>query len=124
MESGQSVSANEAVIVLSDRLIIKAVVDETDIGKVKIGRLAIISLDAYPTETVGGKVTHIAYESRIVNNVIMYEVDIIPDRTPSVFRSGMSANVDITENSRDNVLLIPLKTVKGQKRQFCIITVW
>ncbi len=115
VEPGQTVTSTDAVIVLSDRLIVKAQVDETDIGKVKIGQEAIISLDAYPQVKVDAKVDHVSYESTIVNNVTTYEVDIVPQRVPDVFRSGMSANVDIIEKSKDNILLIPLEALKRDK---------
>ena len=115
VEPGQTVTSAEAVIVLSDRLIVKAQVDETDIGKVKLGQSSIISLDAYPQKKVKGKVDHIAYESQIINNVTIYEVDILPERVPEVFRSGMSANVDIIEISKENILLIPLEAITQDK---------
>lgn len=115
VEPGQTVTSSDAVIVLSDRLIVKAQVDETDIGKVKLGQPAIINLDAYPQIKVNGTVDHISYESKIVNNVTIYEVDILPERVPEVFRSGMSANVDIIERSKENILLIPLSAVKQDK---------
>ena len=115
VEPGQTVTSTDAVIVLSDRLIVKAQVDETDIGKVKIGQEAIISLDAYPQVKVDAKVDHVSYESTIVNNVTIYEVEIVPQQVPDVFRSGMSANVDIIEKSKDSILLIPLEAVKQDK---------
>ena len=46
VEPGQTVTATTAVLVLSDRLIVNAQVDETDVGKVKVGQKAIVSLDA------------------------------------------------------------------------------
>jgi macrolide-specific efflux system membrane fusion protein len=106
------VTSGDAVIVLSDRLIVQAQVDETDIGKVKLKQTAVISLDAYPDTKVKAKIDHIAYESKIVNNVTIYEVDILPEKVPAIFRSGMSANVNIIEQSKENVLLIPLEAVK------------
>ena len=115
VEPGQTVTSTDAVIVLSDRLIVKAQVDETDIARVKLGQAAIISLDAYPQVKVDAKVDHVSYESTIVNNVTTYEVDIVPQRVPDVFRSGMSANVDIIEKSKDNILLIPLEALKRDK---------
>ena len=115
VEPGQIVTSTTPVLVLSDRLIVKAQVDETDIGKVKLGQTAIISLDAYPAEEVKAKVDHIAYESKIVNNVTIYEVDILPGRVPDVFRSGMSANVDIIEKSKENILLVPIEVIERAK---------
>lgn len=121
VEPGQIVTSTEAVIVLSDRLIVNAKVDETDIGKVKLGQAAIISLDAYPQVTVKARVGHISYESKVVNNVTIYEVDILPERVPEVFRSGMSASVDITETSKEDILLIPLEAVKRDKKGSFVI---
>ncbi|MCK4402037.1 efflux RND transporter periplasmic adaptor subunit [bacterium] len=116
VEPGQTVSSSEAVIVLSDRLIVRAQVDETDIGKVKIGQTAIISLDAYPQVKVDAKVDHISYESKVVNNVTIYEVELVPKRVPDVFRSGMSANVNIIEKSKDNILIIPIESINQDKK--------
>ena len=115
VEPGQTVTSSDAVIVLSDRLIVKAQVDETDIGKVKLGQTAVISLDAYPQIKVKAAVDHISYESKIINNVTIYEVDILPERVPEVFRSGMSAEVNIVEKNKEGVLLIPIEAVKQDK---------
>jgi macrolide-specific efflux system membrane fusion protein len=112
VEPGQTVTPSDAVTVLSDRLIVQAQVDETDIGKVRLNQAAVISLDAYPDTKVEATVSHIAYESKIVNNVTIYIVNILPKKVPAIFRSGMSANVNIIEQSKENVLLIPLEAVK------------
>ena len=121
VEPGQTVTSADAVIVLSDRLIVKAQVDETDIGKVKLGQAAIIGLDAYPQVKVKAKVGHISYESKTVSNVTIYEVDILPERVPDVFRSGMSASVDIVERSKENILLIPIEAVRRDKHDSFVL---
>lgn len=121
-EPGQTVTANEAVVVLSDYLIVQAQVDETDIGKVKLGQDAHITLDAYPEIKITGRVDHIYYESQTVNNVTIYQVDILPDDVPDVFRSGMSATVNIVENAKDDVLTLPLAAVKRDKDGAYVLT--
>jgi macrolide-specific efflux system membrane fusion protein len=113
VEPGQTVTPTDTVLVLSDRLIIKAQVDETDIGKVKLGRHATVGLDAYPDVKVKARVNHIAYESTIVNNVTIYEVDLVPEKVPQIFRSGMSVNVDIVDTIKENVLLLPSHAVRN-----------
>lgn len=109
---GQTVTPTDSVIVLSDRLIVQAQVDETDIGRIKLGQEASITLDAYPDIFVKGKVNHIYYESKLVSNVIIYAVDILPETVPEVFRSGMSANVQIIEQVKENILILPKEAVK------------
>ncbi|HNV23280.1 MAG TPA: efflux RND transporter periplasmic adaptor subunit [Candidatus Omnitrophota bacterium] len=114
-QPGQTVTVNDAVIVLSDELIIRAQVDETDIGKIKIGQKAVISLDAYADEKVKATAEHIYYESETVNNVTVYKVDLVPERIPVFFRSGMNTTIDFIENSKENALLVPMDAVTHEK---------
>ena len=113
--SGQIITIADDVVVLSDHLIVQAQVDETDIGKIKLDQEASLSLDAYPQIKIEGKVNHIYYESLIVNNVTIYQVDILPENVPDVFRSGMSATVNIVEKAKDGILILPLAAVKRGK---------
>ena len=88
------------MVVLSDHLIVRAQVDETDIGKITPDMKAIITLDAYPDTKIKASVEHIYYESKTVNNVTIYEVDLIPEEVPAFFRSGMNATVDFIEQEQ------------------------
>ena len=106
-EPGQTVNNSSVVLVISDRLIVKAQVDETDIGKIVVGQRAETNLDAHPEILVGGTVSHIYYESTTVNNVTVYNVEIIPDQVPPEFRSGMSATVDIVQSEKKDILIAP-----------------
>jgi len=116
VEPGQTVSTSSVVLVLSDRLIVKAEVDETDIGQVRLGQQATVTLDAYPKQKIPATVDHIAYESTVVSNVTIYEVDILPNRIPENFRSGMSAEVSILVAEARDVLTVPSEAVKQGRR--------
>lgn len=120
VEPGQTVSVNDAILVLSDRLIVKAQVDETDIGKLKVGQDALVSLDAYPEIQVPSRVDHIAYESQVISNVTIYKVDILPKAVPPVFRSGMSATADIVLEAKDRALLVPREAVQAVNGKFYV----
>jgi len=121
LNPGQTITTSDAVLVLSDRLIVQADVDETDIGNVGVGQKATISLDAYPDIRVDGVVDHIYYESTLVNNVNIYHVDILPSRVPEVFRSGMSANVEIVVKEKSDVLTLPVGAVKSRDGQSFVL---
>ncbi|MFH1888806.1 MAG: efflux RND transporter periplasmic adaptor subunit [Candidatus Omnitrophota bacterium] len=114
-QPGQTITTSDAVVVLSDHLIARAQVDETDIGKVKLGQEAVITLDAYPDKKINGKVEHIYYESETVNNVTVYKVDVIPQEAAPFFRSGMNATIDLKEDAKDNALLLPQEAVSRDK---------
>lgn len=121
VDPGQTVTTSDSLFVLSDRLIVKAFVDETDIGRVKIGQKALIGLDAYPDIRVNGVVEHIYYESHLQNNVNIYNVDVIPDRIPDVFRSGMSANIKIIVREKNGALLLPLAAVLSKNGKSVVL---
>lgn len=122
VEPGQTVTSSDAVLVLSDRLVVNAQFDETDIGRVKTGQKALITLDAYPDTKIEGVVDHIAYESEIVNNVTIYNVDIIPDDVPEFLRSGMSVTAEVVEKMSSGAVTIPSGAIHYEgNRQFVLI---
>ena len=112
IEPGQTVTAADPIIVMADHLIVKAQVDETDLASISLGQKVNIVLDAYSDKQIAGKVEHIAYESTIVNNVTIYDVDVIPNRVPSFFRAGMSATVNFILGEKSDILVLPLNAVK------------
>jgi len=112
MQTGQFFSQSDDVMVMADILIVEAQVDETDIGRIKLKQPATIVLDAYPNQKIDGKVEKIAYQSDTINNVTIYRVDVLPQKVPSFFRSGMSATVNFMMDERKDVLTLPINAVK------------
>ena len=114
IQPGTTVTTSEPIVVLSDRLIIRAQVDETDIGKIKLKQSAIVTLDAYPDTKINAQVDHIYYESETVNNVTIYKVDLTPENMPEFLRSGMNATIDFKADGRQNALLLPVEAVRKE----------
>jgi membrane fusion protein, macrolide-specific efflux system len=104
---GQTVDSTIVIYAMSDRLMVKADVDETDIGRVKMGMPAVITLDSYPDAPIDGSVFQILYEGINTNSVITYPVKIDPKRIPPFFRSEMTANIKLITKKKDNVVLLP-----------------
>jgi len=122
VEPGQTVTTSDPILVLSDRLIVNAQFDETDIARVKNGQEATITLDAYPDTKLNGIVVHIAYESEIVNNVTIYDVDILPNDIPEILRSGMSVTIEVIEDIRQAAVTIPSSAIQYDgKKQFVLV---
>lgn len=121
IQPGQTVTTSDPVVVLSDRLIVKAQVDEIDIGKIGLRKKAIISIDAYPDIKIDAVVEHIYYESKTVNNVTVYEVDLEPLEVPKFFRSGMNASIDFIDDTRDEALLVPVDAVYKEKSESYVL---
>jgi macrolide-specific efflux system membrane fusion protein len=111
-EPGQTVTAQDPIMVLSDRLIVTAQVDETDIGRIQTGQPARITLDAYPDVVVKGTVEQIAYDATTVNNVTIYEVKVEPESIPKCMKSGMTATIAFFEAAVENALTLPTDAVQ------------
>ena len=109
--NGQTVSGSSVIYALSDNLIVEGNVDESDIGKVKVGQTALINLDAYPETTVEGKIMRIADEGKSSSNVIQYKVKIRLNEIPDFFKSQMTANIKIRLTDARSFLLVPASAV-------------
>lgn len=107
VEPGQTFTNADAIFVMSDRLTVKAQVDETDLAQVKLGQKAEVVLDAYADHPLPAKVDQIAFEAKTVNNVTTYLVNVLPLETPDFMRSGMTVNVTFFVQTRENVLSVP-----------------
>ena len=112
VEPGQTVTTENPVVVVADRLIVKAQVDETDIGAIAVGQPASISLDAFPQDVIAATVDHVAYEATTVNNVTIYEVDVLPAQVPDVMRSGMTATVTFIVADKPETLAVPAEAIR------------
>jgi len=113
IKKGQIVSPSEAVINLlsTEPFQIKADIYEQDIINVKIGNDAKINLVAFPKQTFEGKVLSINPAETIIDNVVYYEVTIEFFNQPDAIKSGMTADITIEANKKENVLRIPKNAV-------------
>jgi macrolide-specific efflux system membrane fusion protein len=112
VQPGQSFTSQDSIFVMSDRLTVKAQVDETDIAQIHLKQKAQIVLDAYPDRTIPARVDQIAYDATTVSNVTVYIVDVLPDKTPAFMRSGMTANVSFDSASAKGVLVLPSAAIR------------
>lgn len=122
IEPGQTVSPQEAILVLADRLMVKAQVDETDIGKIHVGQAAMFGLDAYPDKRFRARVSQIAYEAQTVSNVTIYDVRVIPENNSMVLKSGMTTDVTFVIHQERDVVRIPAEALVTQKDHSWVIS--
>jgi macrolide-specific efflux system membrane fusion protein len=115
IEAGQTFASTDAVLVMSDRLTVKAQVDETDISQIKLKQSAQVILDAYSDQKISAHVQQIAYEAKTVNNVTTYQVDVLPHITPQFMRAGMTANVTFILQKKEDIITVPNEAIKSSK---------
>jgi macrolide-specific efflux system membrane fusion protein len=108
VEPGQVVTTSDTAFVISNRLIISAQVDETDLARVKLNQPVTVTLDAFNDRPIAGKVARIAYEARTANNVTVYDIRVVTDTAPDFMRSGMTASVKFIEATKSQVVKVPI----------------
>jgi len=82
-------------------------IDEADIGRVKEGQEASFSVDAFPDRPFRGKVSQIRLSPQTVQNVVTYPVLLDVANPELRLRPGMTANVSVPVDRRDDVLRVP-----------------
>lgn len=102
---------------------IEVSVSEADIGKVKVGQEVEYTLDGYPDETFKGKVSQVRISPTTVSNVVTYTVIVSVNNDDDKLKPGMTANVSIITNKKENALCVenaamrftPVDITKGKK---------
>ncbi|MBU4421806.1 efflux RND transporter periplasmic adaptor subunit, partial [Patescibacteria group bacterium] len=118
---GEIVSANTVAISLfsASNFEIEAYIPEVDVSKVAKGDSAAITLDAYGSDVdFMATVTSIEPAETIIEGVATYKTALQFNDNDSRIKSGMTANIDIQTEQKDNALKIPARAVytKNGKR--------
>lgn len=82
-------------------------VSEADIGRIARGQEATFTVDAYPEQTFRGKVSEIRNAPQTIQNVVTYDVVIQVDNRDLKLKPGMTANVSIQIEHKENILRVP-----------------
>jgi HlyD family secretion protein len=94
-------------------------ISESDISKINLNDKVEVTLDAFGEDLkFYGRVYFIEPAETIIQDVVYYKVKVVFNPGKYEVRTGMTANVTITTDSRDNALVIPVRAVieaNGQK---------
>lgn len=115
-QQGETVAAGLAaptLITVADleRLEVRAYVDETDIGSVRVQMPAEVRVEAFPGRVFRGRVIKIASASTIKDNVVTYETTVAVTNAGELLRPDMTADVSLIVAKRPEVLLVPSEAV-------------
>ena len=115
---GEIVSANATVVsvISTAKFEIEANVAEADIAKVKVGNSAKVTLDAYGEDVIfEAKVVEIDPAETIIEGVATYKTTLQFINEDERIKSGMTANIDILTDKRENAIVIPQASGYKQK---------
>ncbi|HET9495504.1 MAG TPA: HlyD family efflux transporter periplasmic adaptor subunit, partial [Chloroflexia bacterium] len=110
LDPGENVNGQQAVATVADvdDLRVTADIDEIDVGRVRAGQAVTVTLDAYPGVKMPGTIESIDPGATQKQGSTVYRATISFSAVEEVIpREGMAANVDITAQRKDGVLLLP-----------------
>lgn len=120
VEAGQTVAANFATPTLFtiaqdlSKMEIKASVDESDIGQIRVGQPVRFTVQAYPTKTFEGDVKQVRLKPTTSSNVVNYTVVVSAANDDKLLMPGMTATVDFVVARKTDVLLVPNAALRFQ----------
>ena len=113
IERGQTVAASlqspELFVIaqnLSD-MQVDASIDESDVGRIRTGQSATFTVDAFPGQTFEGEVRQVRKAAQSVANVVTYVAVVGFSNAGGRLLPGMTANVRVVTDVRENVLKVP-----------------
>jgi len=113
VDEGQTVAASFQTPVLFNlardlkKMEVKAAVDEADIGKVKKGQYVYFTVDAFPEENFPASVYQVRTSPNVNQNVVTYDVIVRTDNKELKLKPGMTANIYITVEVKEDILRVP-----------------
>jgi HlyD family secretion protein len=82
-------------------------IDQADMGLVEQAKSVKFSVDAFPGKDFDGKIEQMRLNPQNVQNVVTYNVVIDVNNPEQKLKPGMTANLIVTIDERNNVLKVP-----------------
>lgn len=99
-------------------------IDQADIGLVEQAKSVSFTVDAFPGDEFKGTIQQMRLNPQNIQNVVTYNVVIDVSNPEQKLKPGMTANLEITIDERNNVLKVPNSALRftpqaaaGQRRQ-------
>lgn len=122
--SGTStVGGGTVVLTIADlsRMFVMATVDESDIGKVKVGQKASITADAFPDKRFRGIVRQIYTKGTNTSNVVTFSVKIeITTKNKNLLKPEMTSNIEIIQQQKENTLSVDANALTRKKGKYYV----
>jgi len=113
-DKGEQTSLSKPVISMIglSNMQIEVDVPESDITKLKVNDEVDITLDAFSSEDLfRGTITFIDPAATVINEVIYYKVKVSFNELDERIKAGMTADLIISTNSKDNILVVPSRSI-------------
>lgn len=127
LKNGQPAAENSLLMELGglESLVVKARVDEVDIGKVKLGQELTIRSNAYLSDRFPGKVSRVAAQSTAQpqGGAGYYEVQGQVENAEGKLKAGMNTEARIRTERRSGVIVVGLESVREEGTRASVLVV-
>jgi HlyD family secretion protein len=109
-----SFGSGTALLVLADldHPVFRGTVDELDVGRLREGMAAELTVGARPDDRLRGELTEISLKATSRNNAVIFDVELsVVPPSGFVMRSGYSAVARIRVEEAQDVLLLPERVI-------------
>src|SRR5215471_8376023 len=89
------------------KMLLYAKTDESDVGRIEVGREVTFKVDAFPKEVFHGRVSQMRMNATTVQNVVTYDTIVTFDNPDLKLFPGMTAYVTIPVATVENVVKVP-----------------
>jgi HlyD family secretion protein len=108
-------ATSSSILALASTNEIVAQVAEASIAQIRVGQVAMIKVDAYSGKTFEGKVTQVATQSLVQQNVTSFEVKVAVADSQRLLHQGMNVTIDFQAGELKQVLIVPTASIVQQK---------
>jgi len=112
-----------AIMTVADlnEMIVKANINEVDVGKLEKGQRVKIGFDAIKGKVYQGKVRKISPSGTEEQNLVIYPVEVEILDSDDRIRPGMTADLDIIVGEAENVICIPKHAVINKEGKTMVL---
>ncbi len=102
-----SLSAPELFLIADlSRMQILSSVDESDIGRIRVGQPVRFTIQAFPEQAFDGTVRQVRLQSRMEESIVNYTVVVDVNREDKRLLPGMTATVEFITETASDVLMV------------------
>jgi HlyD family secretion protein len=118
-------AAATPVITMGDisEVFVRGRVDETDIGRVRLGQPCRITVETFKERVFQGRVTQISPMGVEKDNVTNFEVKVSIENTAHELKAMMTANAEIVLEERPDTLIVPEAAITYDERRQSFVDV-
>ena len=118
IQEGATVRERQSILTIPDMraMAVKVNIHESAVQRVTVGQAVMVSIDAFPDQSLTGRVTKVAVVADSANTFLNPDLKVYPttitiDGTHDWLRPGMSAEVEILVERLTDVVYVPIQAV-------------